>query len=581
MVDQVCTRFGVLDHRLAGAVRHALEAVVVDSALSAMNAVHLRMTSDDEIRRFAPAPEPPSHRWYEFMTECFGPAEFQSTTVRSSALRSNFIAPLGYIDFAQSYAANAAEERIIHDLFVAVGAFLVAESTAMDERIEPWNFTSWDNCASERLYSIAEQVGTAGFDLLARAEAGTWRDLLLTTTCEPGISMTNIQKIHKPSAPVADLSAGNTPMVRETSDTENRDYVVLMVDSVEASHRQALTERALCELREAANTHSGSSPKEKVLIVSAADGRHSEPLPLTSRRPDKRPGEHSSGKILVEHTLDEAAKLVEVLSQPVDGVSTIAASITRPLGRQGDLITGICSASRTYAPTLLIVLSSDYNSISTLDLSSKSSQSCSPRELVDVLRNHEMLPDLRGVPVVFLWSGTSLKEHLGAYWLAICSAAGARSCEFHFSSPKSGLSDWVAGVVEPSPLRGALARVFHTLAANYQIFWRVLMPVASTATVVVVGIRAVGTVAESTLTVVIAIVVTVLVLLGVGVLIGSHLQNRNIEQANLRLAQRIRQLNEQETLLNRDAHYATSCDSCSQPTHQHSGRNQLAKGHIS
>ena len=434
MVDQICIRFGAFDRRLAAAVRHALDTAVTHTALALMNAVHLRMTLIAEILDSEFLPEPPSHRWYEFMVECFGRNSIglQNSAVWPSDSRSN-AAALAHTDFVESYVTNETEDRIIHDLLVAAGAFLVAESTVMDEKIEQWNIAGRDGFVSEELCSIARRAGAVGFDLLEHAEAGTWRDLLSTTIREPDSTIVDAEQAHTPSASAASMSRANLSRVGRSSDIEDPDYVVLLVDSVEASHRQALTARALSELRKAANNYSESRRKDSVVVISAADGSPVASLPLTSQWLDKGPEEDSSSKRAIEHKLDQVAQLVEALSQPADGGSTIAASITRPFGEQSDLITGICSAVRAYGPVLLIILSSEYNSILPLDLRSKPDPGSSPKELVETLRGHGRLPDLHGVSIIFVCPAPSPETHLDAYWPTIFTAAGAVSCKFRFS----------------------------------------------------------------------------------------------------------------------------------------------------
>lgn len=440
MADQIRTRFGALDRRLAAAVRHALDTAVTRTALAPMNAVHLRMTLIAEILDSDFSPEPPSHRWYEFMAECFGGNSIglQDLAVWPRDSKSNSAA-LAHIDFAESYLTNETEDRIIDDLLGAAGAFLVAEFTVMDEQIEQWNIAGRDGSVSEELCSMVGQAGAVGFDLLEHVEARTWRDLLPTTTRESDSTITDAEQAHALSAPATALTRANLSKVGESSNTENPDHVVLMVGSVKASHRQALTARALLELREAVSNYSESGGKDSVVVVSAADGSQCVSLPLTSQQLDKSPEEGSSSESSIEQKLDQVAQLVEILSQSVDGASAIDASIKRFAGEKRDLITRIRSATRTFDPVLLIILSSDYNSISPLDLNSKPGPGSSPKELVETLRDHDRLPDLRGVSVIFVCPTPSPETHLDAYLPAICTAAGALSCRFHFTSPERRL----------------------------------------------------------------------------------------------------------------------------------------------
>jgi len=617
---QILTRFGALSHCLAAAVRHALDNAVTYTALTPMNAVHLRMTLIAEILDSELSPEPPSHRWYEFMVECFGQNSvgLRNSTARPSDSGSNATA-LVHIDFAESYVTNETEDRVIHDLFVAAGVFLVAESTVMDEQIEQWNIAGRDGFISEELCSIAGRAGVVGFDLLEHAEAGTWRDLLSAITREPDAAIKNAGQTHVPSAPATTLPRANRSWVGGSSDTENPDYVVLIVDTVEASHRQALTERALCELRETVNNYGESSPKDSVVVVSTADGRQATSLPLTSQRLNKSPEEDSSNERPIEYALNQVAELVEVMSQPADGVSTIAASITRPLVEQRDLIAGIYSAARTYHPILLIILSSEYSSVSPIDLRNKPDPGSNPRELVETLRNQSLLPDLRGVSVVFLWSAPSRETHLGPYLLTVCTAAGALSCEFHVSSPKRGSASVppaggqfrdknasAASPGTPEPIFGSAKigprklpvraghvrlcdegpvgapgddegsdqpadlpeRVVSVVApppaggrlsyifANIHRTRGALILVASTSVIVVVGIPAVHIMTD--IIPFLLVGVLLIVLLCVGVLIGSSLHTGSIDRRYRRVAQLAGKLTERKTVM--DGRGCPRCD---------------------
>jgi hypothetical protein len=60
----------------------------------------------------------------------------------------------------------------------------------------------------------------------------------------------------------------------------------------------------------------------------------------------------------------------------------------------------------------------------------------------------------------------------------------------------------------------------------------------------------------------------VTILLGVGVLIGSGLHTRSIDQEYRRLAQRVRHLNARETVLDARRYPAAICDSCPLEIHR-------------
>lgn len=437
--DQIVTRFGALSKSRAAAVRLALDTAVTSPALVPMNSAYLRMTLIAEILDAdSPPPEPPSHRWYELMVECFGDNEVghqNSTVWAATGSGKSHNALLAYL--AALGETPEREELVIHDLLVAAGGFLVADSITMDDQIERWNLAGRESSLADDLLAAAARAGAVGMDLLEYAESRTWRDLLSpdrlnspTHVLEPSVNRSFT--FHGPA--VSEFTEHN-----ESSVTDDLDYIVVMVDSVGASHRRDLTARALSELRGAA-TCSESSSRASAVVVSAADGRQSNPLPLTSvGNVGVDTDRTDDGSI--ENTLRQVAQLVETLSQSVDRVSTIDASITRPLGGQRNLITGIDLATKKYDPVLLIVLGGECEATAPLGRDGVIGMDQPPQALVDGLRGHGLLPALQGVSLVFLWATPSLEPRVGAYWLAICVAGGASSCEFDFVSPQRRSSD--------------------------------------------------------------------------------------------------------------------------------------------
>src|SRR2546427_12163520 len=74
VADQINTRFGAIDSRVAGVVRRALDVAVTFTALAPMNDVHLHLADMTRTRKidYLSLDSPPSHKWHELMVELFG-----------------------------------------------------------------------------------------------------------------------------------------------------------------------------------------------------------------------------------------------------------------------------------------------------------------------------------------------------------------------------------------------------------------------------------------------------------------------------------------------------------------------------
>jgi hypothetical protein len=198
--DQIITRFGVLGRFHASAVRQAIEAAAY-AALVQLNAAHLRVSVIAELRN-VPVVEPPSHRWYELMIECFG--EDQAVLLEMGSPRNpqrQNIYPQVVVPNGEAYLTRETEERTIRGLFAAAGTFLVAESTTLGNQIEQWDIAGHDPSLCEELCSLADRAGAVGLVLFNHAKAGTWRDLLLATMSEPTAVIASLNKDHSAADP--------------------------------------------------------------------------------------------------------------------------------------------------------------------------------------------------------------------------------------------------------------------------------------------------------------------------------------------------------------------------------------------
>ncbi|MGH4023099.1 MAG: OmpA family protein, partial [Pseudonocardiaceae bacterium] len=204
------------------------------------------------------------------------------------------------------------------------------------------------------------------------------------------------------------------------------DRVVLLVSATTHEPRPMLTEHARATLRTAANSENvtdGPSGKGSVAVVTTADGRFSEPLPLTPRR--------ANGA--VEHGLQRDTLIENNLRDVSD--TMLATRAQRP---GLDLLQGIDDAIAGADGGVLILVSNGLSTDGGLDLR-QVGWNADPGQLVARLRERDLLPDLTGWRVLVTGLGGTAgdqaplpqptRQKLTAYWKAIC-AATAEFCEF-------------------------------------------------------------------------------------------------------------------------------------------------------
>jgi hypothetical protein len=200
-------------------VRHAIEAAAY-ATLVRLNAAHLRMSVIARAGSL-PVAEPPSHRWYELMSECFGQDHLLLLEVdppRNGEWRDTY----SQVVPGEKYSTREAEERTIRRLLVAAGTFLVAESTTLGNQIEQWGIAGRNPSLCEELRSLVDRAGAGGLVLFRHAEAGTWRDLLFATTGEPAVVIANPSQDYLAADPAGVVSATNS---RHGKSTAFRDRV--------------------------------------------------------------------------------------------------------------------------------------------------------------------------------------------------------------------------------------------------------------------------------------------------------------------------------------------------------------------
>lgn len=322
VADQIDTRFGALDWCLAAAVRHALDVAVTLPALAPMNAVHLRLASmANIIAADFELPEPPTHRWHEFMVELFGRNEVGSrrSPVSRYAGKPN-AATLEYIEFGKSYELDAREYSIVHDLLASAGAFIVAESITLHDIVDQWDLSGRDGFVVAELVRGLQHACQIGVRLSEAAKTGAWLDLLSSHGFAP------------PPVPVARAKTAST---RKPS-TNGRmsdifddfvDRIVLIVEPMDDARRRALTVRAIKTIRESMLELDESRSAKQVVVVSATSGRQSEPLPLAGWSSTSAMDNDAGGVATsFDYMLDRVARTVDTFGQADNRVATLDAS---------------------------------------------------------------------------------------------------------------------------------------------------------------------------------------------------------------------------------------------------------------
>ncbi|HEX2301525.1 MAG TPA: hypothetical protein VHH34_23990 [Pseudonocardiaceae bacterium] len=170
------------------------------------------------------------------------------------------------------------------------------------------------------------------------------------------------------------------------------DRVVVLVSATTHEPRPMLTERARTALRSAANSTNvtdGPSGKGSVAVVTTADGRFSESLPLTPRRADGAVEHGRQRDTLIENNLRDVSDTV------------LATRAQRP---GLDLLEGIDDAVAGRDPGMLILVSNGLSTDGGFDLR-QVGWNAEPGQVAAQLRDRDLLPDLRGWRVLITGLG--------------------------------------------------------------------------------------------------------------------------------------------------------------------------------
>ncbi|MFY9930651.1 MAG: OmpA family protein [Streptosporangiaceae bacterium] len=169
-------------------------------------------------------------------------------------------------------------------------------------------------------------------------------------------------------------------------------------------------------------TAGSASTQAQAYVVNPATGQPAN-IPLTPRRPDGQVEYGPRRQFLLEANVTRVAHLLsgEAATGPFDLLNMIAAA-----------------ARVTSPPGTLLILSSGLSTAGGIDLR-QVGWGASPGTVAAQLKQRGLLPNLSGWQVIFSGLGDTAgrqpplplpqRTTLTSYWLAICRAAGAASCQ--------------------------------------------------------------------------------------------------------------------------------------------------------
>ncbi len=202
--------------------------------------------------------------------------------------------------------------------------------------------------------------------------------------------------------------------------------VVLLVSATATEPRPAVTAKANQLLRAAAESPevtNGRIGTSSTAVVTAADSSSTTVFPLTPRRGDGT----------IEHGFNRATLIDDNLGRVAAAVAAVRA--TRP---GLDELAGMDNATRGASPASLVVISSGLSTDGGFDLR-QVGWLADPAAIAAQLRQRNLLPNLSGWHVLFTGLGATAgaqppltkptRDTLDAYWMAICTAARAASCD--------------------------------------------------------------------------------------------------------------------------------------------------------
>jgi outer membrane protein OmpA-like peptidoglycan-associated protein len=239
-------------------------------------------------------------------------------------------------------------------------------------------------------------------------------------------SLSRLSTLVTTYAAVTALAGCATVTAPAATADDSGQQVVLLESATATEPRPAVTVKANQLLRAAAESPeatNGRTGKSSAAVVTAADGGSTTVFSLTPRRGDGT----------VEHGFNRPTLIDDNLGRVAAAVTAVRA--TRP---GLDLLAGIDNATRGMSPATLVVISSGLSTAGGFDLR-QVGWLADPAAIAAQLRQRNLLPDLGGWHVLFTSLGATAgaqpplpkpnRNKVIAYWMAMCTAAGAASCD--------------------------------------------------------------------------------------------------------------------------------------------------------
>lgn len=285
-VENVVTRYGPLG-RLPALAAQLVISKAGSAAIIALNTAHLTLGLRPDRAANIPPSQTPADRWHQLMIWLFW--ELPDTGVAANRL------PL-------PLTVTPAEERTVDKLLGAAGAFLLAESRALDNQINTWLAVEFGNDVPDRetdeLSAMRARIlvaDKAGQELLRMVGKGNWQEALapqVETTVDAATADLGDEAVPARvfSGGVMRRPARNSVLVwcsdlfdAAVVDTVYRalskNFVVIVDFSGAVTDNAADRVAAWAETLKARDAPYGETVLWQ-LIVAAVDGRQTDPIAL-------------------------------------------------------------------------------------------------------------------------------------------------------------------------------------------------------------------------------------------------------------------------------------------------------------
>ncbi len=443
------TPYGTIDTDLARAVHQSI-AINAAAALLALNNVHYHLGIAYTTSGAAAASDPPTQRWSELIRSLFdtqglpwpiprAPRGTGSSGVRVVVPASD---TAGSLESVLSTSSDSVTTAIVKVLIEA-GTFLVAESVELFGQLELAEAVQGEDLEGfgnrDFLVAQLDEAASAGRTLIDHAESGKLEILLF------GISPTKWNAdvarqpvLVQPKNPARGHEA-DPPYLHDylqpaakilNPPTLNGGVVVVVGDprhGKSASAFSLLFSKSRSVLFHKERTYRAANKRAIAYVLSAVDGRQSKPIPMA---PDFGPYRDAATPMRwLGHALTVVEEQLEALSE--DHLYSDADLVDcDSLQRWVDIAEVMDFAIRRLRADHIIVVGGGWDRIWPNSLGDTT---LSSQHLIDELRSQKLIPDFSQCAITVVDGAGRTGTHAEdgrEYWLQLCSAGNALSCEF-------------------------------------------------------------------------------------------------------------------------------------------------------